>query len=637
MQFKHPEILYALLLLLIPIVVHLFQLRRFEKVPFTNVEFLKNVTIQTRKSRQLKKWLTLLTRLLLLAAVIFAFAQPFTSETKGLDTEVETVIYLDNSFSMQAKGDKGELLKRAVQDIISTIDDTQELSIYTNTDVFRNVTTKSVKNDLLQLEYSGNQLPYNATVLKGKKLFSKNKKSIKNLILVSDFQQNNSTFAIDNDSLTKIHFVQLKPVATNNVSIDSAYISSINASSIELRVKASSNANGTFPISLYNGTDLVSKTSIPENSSEATFTLPNNSKFEGRLSVDDAALGFDNSLYFNINERKQTHVLSINEAPDNFLERIFTKDEFDYEAVPFNQLNYNNIDEKSLIILNEIKNIPVALVNALEAYINNDGYLLIIPSNKGNLNSYNQLFTKLSNARFSALSSSEKRVTTINYSHPLFEDVFDKQVDNFQYPKVNTFYNVSQNSSPILQYEDGQPFLIQNNNVFIFTSALNSENSNVVNSPLIVPTLYNIGRQSFKLPKLYFTIGEENNFDVNTILGQDDILKLKLNDQNIIPQQRTLPSKVTITTNDMPLKSGIYTIVNKLENLGQVSYNYNRKESQLQYHTLDNNPNYTVNNSIPDIIDSIKSATNINALWKWFAIFALLFLIIEMLILKYIK
>ena len=76
MQFKHPELLYALLLLLIPIIVHLFQLRRFQKVDFTNVAFLKSVTIQTRKSSQLKKWLTLVTRLLLLAAVILAFAQP---------------------------------------------------------------------------------------------------------------------------------------------------------------------------------------------------------------------------------------------------------------------------------------------------------------------------------------------------------------------------------------------------------------------------------------------------------------------------------------------------------------------------------------------------------------------------------
>ena len=65
MQFKHPELLYALFFLLIPIIVHLFQFRKFQKEAFTNVSFLKEVTIQTRKSSQLKKRLTLLTRLLI--------------------------------------------------------------------------------------------------------------------------------------------------------------------------------------------------------------------------------------------------------------------------------------------------------------------------------------------------------------------------------------------------------------------------------------------------------------------------------------------------------------------------------------------------------------------------------------------
>ena len=59
MQFKHPEILYALLLLIIPIIVHLFQLQRFVKVPFTNVKFLKNIVQQTRKSARIKKLLIL--------------------------------------------------------------------------------------------------------------------------------------------------------------------------------------------------------------------------------------------------------------------------------------------------------------------------------------------------------------------------------------------------------------------------------------------------------------------------------------------------------------------------------------------------------------------------------------------------
>jgi hypothetical protein len=45
----------------------------------------------------------------------------------------------------------------------------------------------------------------------------------------------------------------------------------------------------------------------------------------------------------------------------------------------------------------------------------------------------------------------------------------------------------------------------------------------------------------------------------------------------------------------------------------------------------------SLNNSVASALKDIKSATNVNELWKWFVIFALVFLIIEMLILKFLK
>ena len=74
MQFKHPEILYFLFLLVIPILVHLFQLRKFKTEYFTNVKFLKELVVQTRKSSKIKKYLLLATRLLLLTFLIIALS-----------------------------------------------------------------------------------------------------------------------------------------------------------------------------------------------------------------------------------------------------------------------------------------------------------------------------------------------------------------------------------------------------------------------------------------------------------------------------------------------------------------------------------------------------------------------------------
>ena len=640
MQFKYPELLYALLLLLIPILVHLFQLRKFQKVAFTNVQFLKQVTLQTRKSSQLKKWLTLLIRLLLLAAIILAFAQPYWSKLERIDISTETVIYLDNSFSMQAKGNKGELLKRAIQDIIDALDDKDEVTIFTNNTTIKKAAKKTIKEELLVLDYSTNQLDYNAVILKGKHFFSKDASSLKHLILLSDFQQKQNDLTIASDSLINISLVQLQSVNTNNISIDSVYISKTNLNTIELTVmlKLQGEANNDISVSLFNNNKLIAKTAVnSQNGFKGAFTIPNNSEINGKIEIEDTSLQFDNVLFFNINQRPKIKVLSINSADDNFLKRVFTDDEFNYNATDFKQLNYNEIEQQNLIVLNELANIPLALISALNLFVTHGGNLLIIPSDDISIASYNQLFTNYNNLKFDTLNSTEKKITTINFSHPIFDNVFDKKISNFQYPKVNSFYNLTTNSSAILQFENGNPFLVQNGRLFIFSSALNLKNSNFINSPLIVPTLYNIGRQSLQLPKLYYTIGKENTFDVNTKMQRDDILKLKSSVAEIIPQQRTYSNKVTVTTNDSPDIAAIYAISNNTELLEHISYNYNRYESKMSFLNLGTIENATVKDSIPQLFNAIKSGTNINALWKWFVIFAAMLLILEMLILKYFK
>lgn len=641
MQFKNPEILYALFLLLVPIIIHLFQLRKFQKEAFTNVAFLKKSTLQTRKSSQIKKWLVLCTRLLLLAAIIFAFAQPFTSNSNTFNTKKETVIYLDNSFSMQAKGNQGELLKRAVQDIITNVPENEIISLITNDNVFRNTTTKAIKNDLLQLDYTANSITPEAAILKSKTYFSKQKNTLKNLIFISDFQQNNSGFNPETDKSTNLHLVQLKPVNTNNMAIDSAYISETTPTSIALKVllKNSGKAIENVPVSLFNNDKLIAKTSVSiKEQVETTFSLPLNEIINGKISIDDAHLQFDNHLYFNINNTSKINLLSINNESDSFLKRIFTEDEFEFTSTLENQLNYTILNQQNVVVLNELSSIPNALVSALKSFTNQGGSLIIIPSTTINLETYNQLLNHFG-SNFSANIQNEKRITTINYAHPLYNSgVFEKQVDNFQYPNTKNYYPISsKNASAILKFEDGKSFLSQIQNTYIFTSALNTNNSSFKNSPLIVPTLYNIGKFSFKNPALYYTIGQENTYDIDITLQQDAILSLVNGEDSSIPKQQYLNNKVVVNTFETPSKAAIYTIKNKNETVKNVSYNYSRAESALNYSNLKADKNVTVSNSITEIFDTIKSDAKINALWKWFVIFALALLIIEMLILKYFK
>lgn len=650
MQFKHPEILYALLLLIIPIIVHLFQLQRFVKIPFTNVQFLKQLKLETRKSSRLKKWLVLATRLLAFTTLIFAFSQPFFSDSKK-DTEYATTIYLDNSLSMQLKTQQGELLKMATQEIIENSKNNTSVSLITNDKVFQDLDQKSLKNELLNLKYSTKKIDFNTIILKSNQLNLTKTNSLNNLILISDFQNFNKINSNDVTNVnSSISLIKITPEEILNISIDSVFISNINNKEITLKaiVNNTNTERDNVSISLYKNTILVGKTTSPlskNKTAEVEFKIPNEENFSGTLRLDDQNLPFDNTLFFSISKPEKVNVISVGKNTE-YLSKIYTNKEFNFSQKRINNLDYNDIQNQHLIILNELEKIPVALINTLNEFVKNGGNIVLIPSKNTDLFSYNEFLKQLNLGSITESIKKELKITNINFEHPLLNDVFEKKVLNFQYPTVSQHYNLKlTNSSPIISLENGRPFISEIKNskgsVYVFSSSLDNSISNFKSSPLIVPILYNFGKYSFEIPQLYYTIEKENVIEINTSIKKDEILKLKNESNEFIPLQQVFYNKVQLTTNELPNESGFYNITSNNSTLRSVSYNYNRKESDLNYTNLrelfKDNKNITISNSIKETFTKLNEQQEIKPLFKWFLALAILFLLLEIFILKFFK
>ena len=153
MEFKYPAALYFLFVLIIPILIHLFNLKKFKKIEFTNVQFLKQISIETRKSSKLKKLLILATRLLSLIALIFSFSQPYFG-SKKTDKNRQFYIYLENSESLNTNGNQGNLLKIAVQDIIENSPENGKYFLLTNDDFKLDISKKQLNNTLKNIKIS---------------------------------------------------------------------------------------------------------------------------------------------------------------------------------------------------------------------------------------------------------------------------------------------------------------------------------------------------------------------------------------------------------------------------------------------------------------------------------------------------
>jgi len=642
MQFKHPEILYFLFLLVIPILVHLFQLRRFKKEYFTNVRFLKELSIQTRKSSKIKKWLLLATRFLLLTCIIIAFAQPFFKSKDTKNSSNEMYIVLDNSFSMQAKGQKGELLKRAVQELLENTPENQTFSLITNSETFWNTDIKSIRTELQNLKYSALPFQLQSAIAKIK---SRKSAFNKDVVIITDAVglEPKQLKSIDSDFNT--YFIIPEAEQKNNASIDSVFIHQTldDFYEIGLKLSAFGEKDKQIPVSLYNQNKLIAKTLTKLETKDKTiyFTIPKKD-FHGYVSITDNGLEYDNNLYFNISKPKKNNIISIG-TPEksNFLSRINTNDEFNFNNFAIETLDYNSIEKQNTIVLNELDEIPQALQTTLKSFVEKGGNLVLIPSAKASTTNLNQFLKIFGNIQFKSLENKEKLVTKINFNHPLFSGVFENKINNFQYPKTKTSFGITGSNPAVLYYEDQTSFLTSINNpissVYVFAAPINLENSNFQQSPLIVPVFYKMGINNQNNGVNALTIGNNNPFLVDATLSKDEILKVQNDGETFIPVQQMGNDKVKLTFNDYPIQAGNFGIYNQKERLQNISFNYNRTESDLAQANEDAVSDYKTIDSIETVFDTLQTERTDSQIWKWFVIFALLFLVTEMAIIRFVK
>ena len=642
MHFKHPEILYFLFVLIVPILVHLFQLRRFKKEYFTNVRFLKALSIQTRKSSKIKKWLLLSCRLLLLLFIILAFAQPFFESKDSKNANNELYIVLDNSFSMQAKGKKGELLKRAVQELLEETPENLNFSLLTTSENYWNTDIKSVRSALQNLKYSATpfQLDNIIAKIKGHKSAFK-----KDVVIITDAVGLNQKQLKNSDVITAPLFIIPKAEQKNNVSIDSVFINKTIEDFYEITVQISGYGDDfkPIPISLFNENKLIAKTIaiLDTPKKKINFTIPKQS-FHGYFSIVDTGLSYDNTLYFSISKTKKTNIISIGEpSKSNFLSRIYTNEEFNFTNYNLSALDYNKLEEQDAIVVNELDEIPQALTTTLKSFVEKGGNLIVIPSVNGSVTNLNTFLFNFGNITLNTLENREKLITKINFNHPIFDNVFENKVTNFQYPKTNKSFTISSSSPAALSYQDQSVFLTAIVNsvatVSVFAAPINIENSNFQQSPLIVPTFYKMATNNQNTGINALTIGDNSPHIAEASLNKDAILTIKGADEQFIPIQQILNNKVKMNFFDNPIQAGNFRVYNKKEWIENISFNYDRTESDLAAANENVVSNYQTFESVASLFDTLQTDRTDNQIWKWFVIFALSFLLIEMAIIRFIK
>lgn len=675
MQFLYPNFLYALLALAIPVIIHLFYFRRFKKVYFTNVRFLKEVKEESSARRKIKNLLVLLSRLLAVAFLVIAFAQPFIPQAGEVKKGEKTVsVFIDNSFSMSALSEDVPLIEKAKQrarEVVTAYSVEDRFQILTNDFEGRHQQLVS-KEDALNLI---DEVQISPSVKELSKVLSRQEQALNSgtsdnrvAYLVSDFQKNITDFSSDQDTTFDVNLIPLQSVQEKNISIDSCWFDApvrmINqTNTLIVKVKNHSDEpadNIRLSINHEGQQKPVGTLSIPPRSSVTdtiNITIMRTGWHEAVLNITDYPVQFDDKYFFTFNVAEEINVLVINDgAANKYLNAAFAGiDYFKINNQASNKLNYSTFPEHQLIITNSLKNISTGLASELNQYVTNGGNLLVFPGVNAVPNSYQNFLSSFRANELKEFDKTQRDVSQINTEEFVFNDVFENKTSNIKLPVTQGNFKLtsytSRGEETLLSYRDGSTYLAKYKNgaghLYLCAAPLDDDYNNLARSgEIFIPMLYKMAISTAKDQQISNIIGRDDLIEADNKVSEGELVyKMKGKSEEFIPEQKILGPKVVLGVNNQVKEAGYYKLFLKEdENLGDYAFNYDRKESDLGYY----NPTALAalagdhfkiieTNDATDLTPIIGERSHGVVLWRWCIILTLVFLAIEALLLRFWK
>ncbi|MDD7986392.1 BatA domain-containing protein [Lentisphaera marina] len=311
MQFIHTSLLFGLLAILIPILIHLFQKQKPKTVAIPTFHFIEQALIESSSSRKIKSSLLLFLRILLIALPVLLLAQPYVP---GLNSQSEKkhVIIIDNSY-YSAQGQQLQEAKAQALEIIKSLPEGSSLKLasvnnyqsdftYIHDDIIEEINSLSPSNSLINFHQIIKRLD--------------DKEQATRFHCISDL--NSHAWKNEINTAANVSLYSIKKRRFNN------YIQSIRYPDTFILDQSTSfevNLTGDTPLAglkvhLYENKELLQTRTIPlsnNNSMSLKFNyIPRKENFDLHFKLDiDDEFQDDNSFYFvgKSSPRKQLHII----------------------------------------------------------------------------------------------------------------------------------------------------------------------------------------------------------------------------------------------------------------------------------------------------------------------------------------
>lgn len=699
MTFLNPSILFALFAISIPIIIHFFNLRKLKKVEFSTLMFLKELQKSKMKRIKLKQLLLLLFRILVITFLVLAFANPVYKGIAGdSSTSSASLIIIDNSFSMSGKDAYGESLEQAkvaVNDIVSTLNPSDEITIIASSEfgksspVYWTNTQSNYKDSVKNISISYKDFNLPQCIEYAKDIISKSSALNKNVYILSDFQKNNFIDVISSNPTAdySVFAVNIGKREVNNISLEDFKIESAiieQGRDIKLSVNVhnfSQYALSNKTINVYSrgndssfvlkGEKVVDLQSSENKKVELTFKAEKSGNNSGMIELvidnaQDDEIKYDNKIYFSffipekfkiglIGNDTKFIKLAIESASSLLADSVKRQS----NVFDMNELNTvpSKLSDYNIIFLSGIDRFNTSETDALSNYISNGGTAYFFPSQSADINSYNALFTKLNSAHLTNINSDGEvnksiKVGRVNFEHPLLSGIFKNEKLNFtsdkfilDSPELKSFYSITPGEKDVtlIELSNNKPFLVENNigqgRVLLSAVSANDKMSDLPMKSIFVPLIVrSIFYSQGNVNQTSYTIGKNNVISLNRSFRAGSAI-------NPLKNKITYSSSISSSYIALPYSGfssvpGIYAFTDSLNAKYSFAINFNFGESNLakedakeiEQHFKNLFKNVKIINDISQVKESIKEAKYGIELWKYFLILALIFIAAELVL-----
>lgn len=690
MIFLNPAILFGLFAASIPVIIHLFNLRKLKKIEFSTLAFLKELQKNKIRKIKLKQWILLALRVLIILFIVMAFARPTLKSFQigGTTSAAKTtaIFILDDTFSMSVVDQKGSYFnqgKEIINKVVSQLQEGDEVGlILVSNPKKENKLTSNLSEFLkttvqLDLNYTSGDI--NSALVKSAQLISESKNFNKEIYVLSDFQKDkiinknitNDLSELLNESV-KLYTFDLSDKDVFNLSVDDLKINNQifeKDKPVSFSITITNNSNqdvNSAVVSLFLDNERAAQKSFDVKAGQSTNVeieaVPKSTGFiDVTAEIETDEIEQDNKRFASlfIPEKISVGLFAENNNDLSFVDlALQTTGETKYliERKNINQLSSQQLNKYQTIIFSA--NSLISGIELIKNYIQNGGGLFLFPSSVPDQSTLNQFYSQLGlgvNSSFAGkVNSNDLKIKfdKTDFNHPIFQNVFQNdEKKKYESPEINAYYKNSSAGNQIISLVDGSSFLSEirfgKGKILVFNCAPVLTWSDFPIKSIFAPLMNkSVAYLSSKeRDQNIFIAGEEVNINLrNQNSSQIKIVKPDKSEEFINLNENSSRDYLAYSNTNV---AGNYKFYSGDKLIDNISINTDPAESKTNYADENDFENYLKEikfdgNYVPidkesNITEKILQARFGSELWRYFLLVAIILALIEMTIARNTK